>query len=62
MRHLMNLETVNTYEGTHDVHVHSSGVHKRACRPLQALNRTFDDDVKDAVPALELSVIDIFAI
>jgi glutaryl-CoA dehydrogenase len=20
MRHLMNLETVNTYEGTHDVH------------------------------------------
>ena len=26
----------------------SLGVHKRACRPLQALNRIFDTIVKDA--------------
>jgi glutaryl-CoA dehydrogenase len=25
MRHLMNLETVNTYEGAHDVHALSLG-------------------------------------
>ena len=33
MRHLMNLETVNTYEGTHDVHALILG---RAQTGLQA--------------------------
>ena len=26
MRHLMNLETVNTYEGTHDIHLLITGL------------------------------------
>ena len=33
MRHMMNLETVNTYEGTHDVHALILG---RAQTGLQA--------------------------
>ena len=33
MRHMMNLETVNTYEGTHDVHALILG---RAITGLQA--------------------------
>ena len=33
MRHAPNLETVNTYEGTHDVHALILGrAHHRACR------------------------------
>ena len=35
MRHLMNLETVNTYEGTHDVHALILG---RAQTGLQAFS------------------------
>ena len=32
MRHLANLETVNTYEGTHDVHALILGARRPACR------------------------------
>ena len=32
MRHTLNLETVNTYEGTHDVHALILGRARRACR------------------------------
>jgi glutaryl-CoA dehydrogenase len=35
MRHVMNLETVNTYEGTHDVHALILG---RAITGIQAFN------------------------
>ena len=35
MRHVMNLETVNTYEGTHDIHALILGVRKQASRLLQ---------------------------
>ena len=35
MRHMVNLETVNTYEGTHDVHALILG---RAQTGLQAFN------------------------
>ena len=34
MRHLMNLETVNTYEGTHDVHALILDVPRLGCRRL----------------------------
>ena len=37
IRHMINLETVNTYEGTHDVHALILG---RACTGLQAFFRT----------------------
>ena len=36
IRHVMNLETVNTYEGTHDIHALILAEHKRACRPSLA--------------------------
>ena len=32
IRHVMNLETVNTYEGTHDIHALILGGRKRVCR------------------------------
>jgi glutaryl-CoA dehydrogenase len=33
MRHMCNLETVNTYEGTHDVHALIWGVRRQVCKP-----------------------------
>jgi glutaryl-CoA dehydrogenase len=39
IRHVMNLESVNTYEGTHDIHALIQG---RAITGLQAFKATFD--------------------
>ena len=36
MRHVMNLETVNTYEGTHDIHALILGRSQTASRLLPA--------------------------
>jgi glutaryl-CoA dehydrogenase len=33
IRHMINLETVNTYEGTHDVHALILGARRPACKP-----------------------------
>ena len=40
MRHMVNLETVNTYEGTHDVHALILGVRRQACRPSSDESRS----------------------
>ena len=37
MRHAQNLETVNTYEGTHDVHALILGRARRDCRRFVSL-------------------------
>ena len=35
MHHAQNLETVNTYEGTHDIHALILGARKPVCRHFQ---------------------------
>ena len=39
IRHVMNLETVNTYEGTHDIHALILGGRRRGCKHLPATDR-----------------------
>ena len=42
MRHMVNLETVNTYEGTHDIHASFSAGPRQGCRPSPAPDQVRD--------------------